>query len=386
MIKILSLIVLISSSLFSQSFDEFLNNAIQNSPYLKSSNLGISQAKERGSILQRYENPSLELEYSQLTDANSNGYKVGFTQAIRLWKVGSDKENLSDAIARRASSLHSLNRAEFIRDISLLFTLYGEQKKSHLLRNEELSIAKHIYEISSQRNIAGTISKGLMLQAQVDYEMVEIKIESLNLDIQNSYFKLLKFAGYSQEIDIDFKHEFILKTSSTSEKNPELLLFDSQKREAIATSELNSNKVKWIGISAEYENESEEDIFRVGASIPLTLFNTSSQETKIAKLQADKAEFLIQGKNAKLHIEKIRLQKQKMLLLRLKSKNEKTLKTQIKLLKMFEDAYKIANVNLLELQNIKSRVIQTKENLIKISTALSQNTIITNYVTGAYNE
>jgi cobalt-zinc-cadmium efflux system outer membrane protein len=53
---------------------------------------------------------------------------------------------------------------------------------------------------------------------------------------------------------------------------------------------------------------------------------------------------------------------------------------------MFEDAYKIANVNLLELQNIKNRVIQTKEALIKIQTAIDQNTITTNYIAGAYNE
>ena len=45
MIKILSVIVFISSMLFSQNFDEFLNNAIKNSPYLKSSDLSINTAK-----------------------------------------------------------------------------------------------------------------------------------------------------------------------------------------------------------------------------------------------------------------------------------------------------------------------------------------------------
>ncbi len=70
----------------------------------------------------------------------------------------------------------------------------------------------------------------------------------------------------------------------------------------------------------------------------------------------------------------------------LKSKNKETLKTQIKLLEMFEDAYKIASINLLELQNVKNRVIKTKESLIKIHTALNQNAIFTNYIAGAYNE
>lgn len=118
----------------------------------------------------------------------------------------------------------------------------------------------------------------------------------------------------------------------------------------------------------------------------MALFNTKSQEKQIAKLEADKAELLIKNEDAKVKIEIIRLQKQRDLLGVLKSKNEQTLKTQIKLLAMFEEAYKIANINLLELQNIKNSVIKTKESLVKIDTALNQNTITTNYISGAYNE
>jgi cobalt-zinc-cadmium efflux system outer membrane protein len=60
--------------------------------------------------------------------------------------------------------------------------------------------------------------------------------------------------------------------------------------------------------------------------------------------------------------------------------------TQIELLNMFQDAYKIANINLLELQDIKNKVIETKQRLIKIQTALNQNAIISNYIQGSYNE
>ena len=70
----------------------------------------------------------------------------------------------------------------------------------------------------------------------------------------------------------------------------------------------------------------------------------------------------------------------------LMSKNTTTLKTQEKLLKMFEDSYKIANVNLLELQIIKNKTIKTEEFIIKIKSALNINTINTNYTTGTYND
>jgi cobalt-zinc-cadmium efflux system outer membrane protein len=389
MIKILSAVVLISASLFAQDFDAFLDNALKNSPYLKSSNLSLYQAREQVSVMTRYKNPSLELEYSEFRPDSSkddNGYRTAFTQPIRLWGVGRDTEALADATIKKATSNYSLSYAEFTRDISLLYTEYANQKRQLELGNEELGIAKNIYEISKQRNIAGTISKGVMLQAQVDYEMVEIKAQTLNLDIQETYFKLLKFAGITKEIELDFTHEFKLHSDVNSLNNPNINYLKSYKEEAKANSQINSSKVKWIDLTAEYENEPDQNIVRVGATFPLAIFNTSREEMQIAKLEADKTELLIENENAKISMENIKLQKQRNLLLLLKSKNEETLKTQTKLLKMFEDGYKIASINLLELQNIKNRVIKTKESLIKIDTALNQNTITTNYIAGAYNE
>ncbi|WP_373001576.1 TolC family protein [Sulfurimonas sp.] len=389
MIKILSAVVLISASLFAQNFDAFLDNALKNSPYLKSSNLSLSQAREQGSVITRYKNPSLELEYSAFKPDNSsddNGYRAAFTQPVRLWGVGSDSEAYADATLQKAASDYSLTYAEFTRDISMLYTEYANQRKKLELAGEELEIAKHIYDISKERNSAGTISRGVMLQAQVDYEMVEIKAQALNITIQETYFKLLKFAGISKEVELDFKHEFKLDSDADSLNNPNINYLKSYKEEAKASSQINSNKVKWVDLTAEFENEPDQNIMRVGASIPLAIFNTSSEEMQIAKLEADKTELLIENEKAKISIENIKLKKQRKLLVLLKNKNEETLKTQTKLLKMFEDGYKIASTNLLELQNIKNRVIKTKESLIKIDTALNQNAITTNYIAGAYNE
>jgi cobalt-zinc-cadmium efflux system outer membrane protein len=389
MIKILSAIVLISASLFSQSFDAFLNNAVKNSPYLKSSSLSIIQARELGSTITRYENPSLELGYSQFKPNDSsdeNGYKVSVSKPIRLLGVSSDKKAYSDAMTRSAKSNYALSFAEFTRDISLLYTEYAKRQNQLELTNEELSIAKKIYEISKQRNIAGTISKGLLLQAQVDYEMAEIKTHTLNLDIQETYFKLLKFAGISEEILIDAGHEFKLDIDAKISHNPNLNYLESYAQEAQAQAKINSNKVESIDLNAEYESEPDQDVISLSVSIPLAIFNTFHEEKQIAKLEADKTALLIENEDAKLSIERIKLKKQRALLMLLKSKNKKTLKTQVKLLKMFEDAYKIASINLLELQNIKNRVIKTKESIIKINTVLNQNAITTNYIAGAYNE
>lgn len=387
MIKILSVVVLMSASLFAQNFDALLDNALKNSPYLRSSSLEISQAKEQGKLLSRYENPSLDLIYSQFKPdgaKDENGYSISITQPIRLWGVGSDAESLAEATIKKVSSSYSLTHAEFVRDISQLYVEYASVRKKLELTSEELSIAEHIYEISKERNLAGTISRGEMLQARLEYEMVEIKAQTLNLDIQEKYFTLLEFAGAKEEIELDFSHEF--KLDSSSQDSPNINFLQSHKDEAKKSSQLNSNSVKWIDVNAEYESEPDQNIIRIGATIPLAIFNSSKEEMQIAKLEAHKAELLIESQITKISMQKRKLLKQRDLLLLLKSKNENTLKTQIKLLEMFEEGYKIASINLLELQNIKNTLIKTKESLLQIESALHKNIITNNFLTGAYNE
>jgi len=125
-------------------FDTFLQKALSSSPYLAASALSTSQAKALGASLTRYENPNLEIEYS-LFEPNrgdsQSGYRINYSQAVRLWGVGDDKELLSKNITKSASSQHSLNRALFIRAISLSFIDYSEQKMLLLLGEEGLSIA-----------------------------------------------------------------------------------------------------------------------------------------------------------------------------------------------------------------------------------------------------
>jgi cobalt-zinc-cadmium efflux system outer membrane protein len=389
MLKNILLSGLFCASLYAESFDTFLQRAIENSPYLKSSALGIEQAKEEGSSLTRYKNPSLELEYSRFepdVGDSDSGYRVNYAQPIRLWGVGNDKERLSEATVQNAKADYAQKKAEFIRDISLFYTRYAQQKMLVDLGNEELRIAEKIYEISKARYEAGTISRGVMLQSQVAYEMIQIRTENLSLTAIQNYYDLLKRAGVNQEIELDTEHEFVSKVIADNTQNPDILSIQRKQDKAVSQAAVNSNKVEWMSLYAEYESEPEQDITRFGVNLPLAFFNTKSQEMQIARLEADKADLLIQNKNVQLDIENSRLQKQKQTLTRLKDQNRKVLKTEIELLKMFEEGYKIANINLLELQDIKNKVIETKERLIQIKTALNQNAIITNYMQGNYNE
>ncbi len=389
MMKKISLIVFVASSLCAQSFDTFLNSAIHNSPYLKSSHLGVTQATLQGEILTRYSNPELSLEYARFQEDSSsdnNGFSIDITQPLRLWGINRDKHNLATEQVHTERSRYTLSKAQFIRDLSLEYTLYARLKKQLELGNEELRIAQHIFDISQQRYLAGTVSHGVMLQAQVDYEMVAVKIETLHLNALEQYYALLRHAGMTEETPLEYTHQFTVSAETHNTNHPELRYLQHQSRQAQAAAEVNTHAIEWTTLHAGYDREPGQDIVRMGASIPLALFNTRSQERQIALLEAERSTLLAQNSQAKLTIEHKRLQQQRHLLLRLKEQHNKTLKTQTTLLSMFEDAYKIARINLLELQNIKNRLIMTKEHLIQTETALHQNAIYTNYIAGAYND
>jgi len=387
--RLLLSMLLVATAAFAENFEQFLDKAIKQSPYLKAVAFGVDQAKEEGGVLTRYKNPSLALEYSRFEPElgdEDNGYRVNVSQPIRLWGVGNDKERLAKATVESANANYAQKKASFTRDISLFYTQYSQQKMLVNLGNEELRIAKKIYEISKARYDVGTISRGVMLQSKVAYEMIQIRNENLSLIAMQSYYDLLKQAGINEEIEVDTEHEFEITLVEGNMLNPDVLSLYSEQDKAVSQAAVNSNKVEWIRLFAEYENEPEQDIARIGVSLPLAFFNTKSQEKQIAHLQADKADLLIQNTNAQLDIENSRLQKQKQRLSRLQNQNAKVLETEIELLKMFEEGYKIANINLLELQDIKNKVIETKERLINIKTALNQNAIHTNYLKGSYNE
>lgn len=389
MLKNIIMSLLLCTFLSAESFDEFLHKAIKNSPYLKSSALAVKQTKEEGDILTRYENPTLEIEYSSFNPdvgSNNDGSRISYSQPIRLWSVGDDKRDVVNASTKSANASYTQKRAMFIRDISLSYTLYSQNKMLLTLGDEELQIAKKIYDISVARFESGSISEGLKLQAQVDYEMIENLKDTLSLSAMNSYFQLLKFAGINEEIKLEDRYDFSISSNLQNNENPTIKVFQIQQDHALKEVKLNSNSIEWVNLFAELENEPEQDVYRVGLEFPLALFNNKSQEKTIAMLQESSSKLLIENETNRLNMELSRLKKERQALLNLNEKSEKLLKTQLKLLKMYEDGYKIANINLLQLQDIKNKVIETKRVIIKIRTALNQNAIHENYNQGNYNE
>ena len=378
---------MLCSLLQAEMFESFLQKAIENSPYLKASQLQIQQSQEAGAILTRYKNPELEVEasYFDLDSADGEmGFRASYAQPIRLWGVDDQKDALSQANTESAKSTYLQARAAFVRDLSLQYTTYAQSDLLKKLADEERLLAKTIYEISKARYEAGTISRGIMLQAQVDYKMLLGRVQALSLIRQRNYYALLKYAGIEEELALETEHTFIAQTHAM--QNPERIVLQNRAKQAQASAKLNSNKVEWMRLMGEYEKEPDQDIFRFGASIPLAFFNTKTEEKRIATLEASRSEMLVKNLDHQLRVEKRRLEFESQNLQILQKMDEDILADEQELLKMYEEGYKIANINLLALQDVKSRLIETKERLIKIKIERDRNAIIHNYLQGNYND
>ena len=306
--KLLLSILLAAGCVAAEGFESFLNRAVEHSPYLKASHFRIAQSSQAGEVLKRYQNPDLLLEASYFDPDRSEsefGYRAGISQPLRLWGVSNANDTLARANTRLEKSNHTQIRAAFIRDISLQYTEYAQQELFKTLALEESALANKIYMISNARYEAGTISRGVMLQAKVDFKMVQAKAESLELRKQRSYYLLLKRAEIDEEINLESNHHFTF--IAHQQNNPELLQLEYAHKSALANAEVYTNRVEWMSVEAEYEHEPEQDIYRVGASFPLAFFNTRSQENRVAVLEASRTEMLHQNVQTRMEVEMKRL-------------------------------------------------------------------------------
>lgn len=382
MIKLLFFVSLCSAALIAESFEHFLAQAVEKSPYLNASALMMDQARLEGKKVVRYDNPTLEAERSKFK--SENGYRIGINQPVRLWGVGEDKEKVSRSMVANAKANVALERSRFIKELSLLYVDYAQNQRLLTLAEKELKIAQSINDISKQRYTNGTLSKALMLQADVAYADTLSERSEQQKETIKSYDALREFAGISEEIEIDPTTIF----SRVSEENlsPDLALLSTENDLKASQAKLETRAIESIGIFGEYEKDPDQNIYRAGVSIPLPIFNTKHEEKALQEIQTQQNTLYLKAHNDRLKLHKQSLMKEITTLETLLQQRQENLKNAQELLSMYRDAYAIANVNLLELYEIKNRRITTQKEIISLQSQINRSTIEYNYLQGSYNE
>ena len=388
MMKYILLIPMFVVLLQAQDFETFLADSLQRSPLLQSDTLSLKQADENMQISTRYKNPTISLEVSSFnSDYGSSdvGYRASLSQPIRLWGISDAKENLAKAQKQETLSQVRVKHAVFIKQITSLYSQYKRAVDATALAKEELRIAKKIVNISQERFENGTIARVKYTQASLDFKRVKNFLAQMQAKKTTAYYRLMGYRGLNEDVDLDTSYEIKLIQNNTIE-NVQLQLTQAQTAKAEARAELNSHKVKWIDLNGEFEQEPDQNIARVGVDIPLALFNTKTQERRIAKLEAKKSELISENLSQALLFKLRELEESIKTLEVIEQTSSQLLKSQEELLEVYEQSYKIANIDLIELQIIKNQLIETKENLLQVTLEKELNIIQHNFLTGAYNE
>jgi outer membrane protein TolC len=382
MIKFILPITLLCSIGYAENFETFLARAVQNSTYIQSSYLTIEQSRLEGKIIKRYENPKVELEASSFE--SENGYRVAIAQPIRLWEVSVDKEHFATSKEINAKANASAIHAQFVKEISFLYAEYSQKQKLLDLANEELKIAQKIDEISNQRFLNGSLSKALMLQANVDYANAQSNVLEYERERSLSNYNLLAFAGVAEELQIEPNYQFRL--INNEKENPDISLLESENAMSVSESKLNTYTLESIEVFGEYEREGNQNIYRAGVSIALPFFNDKSEEKSILSLQERRSALALKAYKNRLQTKTVTLKKELDTLNILLQKRQSNLKNEEELMNMYNDAYAIATINILELYEIKNRVLSTKREVINLQAQIDRATIEYNYTQGNYNE
>ena len=384
------IILFIILNLHAQTYEEILELAIQNNAQLQ-----IAQSQEEKAILQgqidiRLENPNLEFEVAnfsakRILRENQVGSRVGISQSLLLPSVKKDRQSLSQRQIEVNKQSFQVEKSDFIYAFNLRYLAYKEALKKENLQQEALEISQKIVSIAKGRFNAGAIAKNELLQAQIDLSKVSNKIKFLEVQTLQAKNALLLLANLNQDFNVDASHTFFQKNNND---NLHPLIKLTQKKEALARAELSlaSHKIDSIELFSEIEAEPDQDIFRVGVSIPLPIFNQKSQEKQLAKIDINNQQLALAFQKKALKVEIPQLQNEIAIQEALQQKYQELIQEQNELLTIYQKGYAIAKVNLLRLNTLKEELLATKSQLLSSTFFIEKNNIKINYLQGAYNE
>jgi len=185
-------------------------------------------------------------------------------------------------------------------------------------------------------------------------------------------------------MNLESEHLFVTKESDTT--HPLLRVTERQEAIARASMRVASHNIERVELFSEIEAEPDQDVFRVGVSIPLPIFNTKSQERQLAKLELQNQSLTLSSQKRAIAVELPQLKNEIRIQEALRTKDETLLMEQQALLAMYQEGYAIAKVNLLKLNNLKKALLSTQERIVETSSLIEKNNIKINYLQGVHYE
>ena len=375
--------------LHAQNYEALLELAIKNNAQLQIAQSQGEQAKLQGQMTTRLENPNVEFELADFSNRrllreNQIGARVGVSQSLLLPWVKEDKERLTQTQVEEQEQNFKLSKAEFIYRFNSLYLSYKEAVKKRDLQQEALKISQKIVSIAKGRFKGGTVAKSELYQAQIEEQEILSELKALELEVLKRKNELLRLANVETSVEIDAEHQFFETSSSST--HPLLALREKKEEVAKVKLALASNSIDTIELFSEIEAEPDQDVFRVGVSVALPVFNKKSQEKQLAKIELNNQKIARESEERALNLELEQLHKEIEKEEQLKAQYEALEEEQKRLLELYQKGYSIAKVNILKLSNLKKSLLLTKEELLATRFSIERNIVKINYLQGAYSE
>ena len=384
-----SLILLVAAVASAAAIDytEFETMALKLSPALQKARLESDAALQRGRIALRYENPSLEGElgrYDPDDEAAANGWRVTLSQPIRIFGLQRQLEAYAEAMQRVAEYGFQERRAAFVALLRTRYSAYVREAALAELIDEEIELARRLESIAKTRLENGAGTRAQLMQAALERIDAETRRIEQRRRVVEYYYALLEAAALDKEIPLQtaFIYPVERLLMHKSPQNPRLKWLEAQRtlHERKARSE--DHPIRSFNLFAEFENEPDQSVARVGLGLDLPLFGRNLEERRLSAIRARQAELTLRQLESAQRIELQSLLKQSEALAERYESLRKRLEKERELLALFEEGYRTAQSSLLELIETKNGLIETERALLDTRYQANLHRIRIDYLKG----
>ena len=365
--RIILLFLAVFSFSYSATFEEILDEALKNSPYLKT--FQYQKNSFKGDILtaKRINNPEIELEFGRLYSQTESGFALtsfSISQQLRLW---GEKEFAIKSAKLKSEAYEYFYRQQKSILAGKLYQLYYEilfLDEQIRIKNKELNTLEKLHSFIKKKYEMGDALVIDVLRVEKDISLVKIQLGNLKAQRKAKESYLFSIAGinpvkiegnlYSfKDIHrLDLKNLPFIKyyTLLTKSYDEEI-----KRQKALAKPQLS------IGFVAD-EDPVEIGKYEFGISISSTLPIFYRNQGEIINLLNKKKQLLAEMEQYKLQY-KAQLEgiynQYKVLKSQLKRIDNSTIKKLEESLKLAQLGYKEGTITFLELSNIRKEYFET---------------------------
>ncbi len=377
-------------SFAAEAYENYLKELLKKSKKLQSAALVKEEYDLKKEISIRPYDPVLEIERGRFASGSydeSDPWRVSVGWKLRMPKAGERLREISRKYLRYSKALYGLEKAEFIKNMNLLYTEWVYEELLYDLLSQERSLANKLAQIAKKRFINGA-AKGveasfLELAAKaVDSSMALQKIRK-----KEAYDRMIAFSA--ADVRPVLKPRFLYETKSkfSARKSVDPVVRILELKEAIYTEKAGYEDIliKDFETRIEYENESGQEIYRVTFSVKIPLFSYKREEAALERIEAKRSIFDKEARSKEVSMRLSYIVSSIDELKKALKLENRLLKEQRELLKRYEEGYEIAKSSLMEILSLKNDLVKTQRRILDIKKRFNDLVIEMNFLKGEYD-